>query len=261
MDKEVKEKRKYNHKNLQKTYVASDIYEDFVTELLQDNENYFAIKVGYWDKTRTVFSIQKEDLKHLKEQKKALFDKLIHNTSWSNTNGEATRTRKNLIAKLDEYNSKIVDYSKGKKLYHKIIDFKGWKEIMKELNFRIQDKLINAEKYKITGLGYLEIIRVEKSKSSYLKYKNYEDEYDDYILLILNKVCKFRNKQVYYVRPTYGDKDSSFKNRIYGQLAKNPVLRSRFRYINKKDMHEMSLKSKLRVERYKQLLKEKNGSL
>jgi hypothetical protein len=185
----------------------------------------------------------------------------MNDISWSNSNKEVTKLRKNVISKLDEYNSKIIDYKKGKKLYHKIIDFQIWKDVMKQLNFKIQDKLINAHKYKITGLGYLEIIRVEKSKTSYLKYNNYDDDYDDYILLVLNKVCRFRNKKVYYVRPTHGDKGVSFKHRIFEKVLGNPVLRSRFRYVSKEDKMEMSEKSKLRSEKYKQTLKEKNGSL
>lgn len=255
-EEKVKVKRKYVFKNKQPTLKGIDIYESFVSSLLESNDNYFAIKAGYWDISRTVFSIQPEDLKTLKEKKKKLFNDLMTG-GW-----KKDKTRKTLIHKLDEYNSQINDYKEGKKIYYQVINFQGWRDIMETLNFNIQDKIISGEKYKVTGIGYLEMIRIERNAKSFLNPKNVRYTEDTYCLVSLRKVCNFRNKKVYYAKPTMGHEGVSFKLRLFAALAKHPELKAKYKLYNKADYTKINdfIKEKnIRVRN--KMLALKNGSI
>lgn len=246
-------KRKYRKKNLQRTIVGAEIYEDFVNLLLEDNPDYFAIKTGYWDKTRTVFSLKKDTIQSLREEEKYLFNEVLDKAFKNNKGSYET---KKLTAKLDEVTCKISDFKSGKKLYYKIIDFTTWKQGMQAMNILNQDKIIKGQKYRVKGVGYIDIVRVERSESSYLNPKYKHQEEDDYILMRLNKVCIFKNKSVYFARPLYGDAGVSFKYRIFEALKKHPELKASYPYISRKSLSDLTAKSK---EKRSKLVKVNGG--
>jgi hypothetical protein len=238
---EIKTKRKYSFKNTQKTLYGSDIYEDFVDHLLTENPDYFAVKKGYWDKTRTVYTTKKESIKELKEEYEVLYNKLVHQVGWSKVKG-VSAIRKKLIEDLETCISKQKDIKKGKKLSFKVIDFAEWKTIVQTHNLIIQDKLILGEKYKIHNVGFLEMRRVDKTPYSYLHPKFKWNDADDYVILNLVKNPGLKNKYVYFARPTFGDEGVGFKNRIFEAIRKNPELKARYVHISLE-------KRKQRVER------------
>lgn len=254
---EVKVKRKYRIKNKQKTHKNFEIYEDFVDQLLRDNPDYFAVKEGYWTIHRTVYTIKKESLKELKEHHKEIYDELVNHTSWRKERG-VSEVRKNLMNKLDECTAKLQDIKKGKVFHYKVIDFPQWKQVMYEMNMRIQDRLIRAQKYKILDVGSLEIKRIERTANSF-KHPIYKyDEHDDYILLSLEKIPRLKNKSVYYARPTFGDEGVSFKNRLFKALREDPSLRSGLRYISIESLRAKNIERIQRSVKRKEL---KDGSV
>jgi hypothetical protein len=240
---EDKVKRKYRIRNKQKTHKEGEIYEDFVNQLLIDYPDYFAVKPGYWDNYRTVFTIKKESLKDLKEYYKDVYDTLVNKTSWR----DETSAKRQLLVKLEDCSLKLKDIKNGKQFHYKIIDFTMWREAMCNMNMAIQDKLINAQKYKVCDVGTLEIVRIERSPSSYIHPRYKWMELDDYVLLTLQKFTKLKNKHVYFARPTFGDKGVSFKCRLFDTLRANPSLRNGFRYISLESLKE---KNKLRINSF-----------
>jgi hypothetical protein len=129
---------------------------------------------------------------------------------------------------------------------------------MYEMNMRIQDRLIRAQKYKILDVGSLEIKRIERTANSF-KHPIYKyDEHDDYILLSLEKIPRLKNKSVYYARPTFGDEGVSFKNRLFKALREDPSLRSGLRYISIESLRAKNIERIQRSVKRKEL---KDGSV
>ncbi len=251
----IEEKKKNRKKNQRPTLKDVHIYEDFVTNLLESSSDYFALKAGYWDTTRTVYSLKQETIKELKKEQRELF-KVILEKGFKHNQVGSTAT-KQLVVKLDELSSKINDLKNGKSLYFKVIDFAEWKEVMRTLNFNIQDRLINGEKYKITGVGYLQIFKIERSKRSYLNWKYRHQEEDDYVLITLKKVCRIRNRQVYFARPTMGDPGVSFKYRLFEALRTRPEVRARYPLITSKIITEINVARAAKAKAYYESLKNK----
>lgn len=131
-------------------------------------------------------------------------------------------------------------------------------QVMYEMNMRIQDRLIRAQKYKILDVGSLEIKRIERTANSYNHPIYKYDEHDDYILLSLEKITKLKNKSVYYARPTFGDEGVSFKQRLFKALRENPTLRSSLKYISLESLRAKNIERIQRSVKRKEL---ENGSL
>lgn len=243
---EVKTKRKYEVKNKRYTYKEVEIYEDFVTSLLKDNDNYFAEFTDYWDVTRTVYCVSPKNLQELKRNKEDLFDELINKTTWRRGNiktphvikGEKIKYQRSLVAKLDDVNTLIHDYKEGKKITEKVIDFKTWKLIMKTLNEKIQDSIIEGECYKILGLGSIRLHVIERTYNAKNNYKyKFFPEFDDYTLLKWRKHTPVKNIQAYKLRPVKGaHDDASFNERIHNTIKKRPELKGIYPYISRESM-------------------------
>lgn len=252
---EVRTKRKYVIKNKRYTYKEVEIYEDFVTSLLKDNDNYFAEYSHWADITRSVYCISPKDLQELRRTQEDLFFELTSRAAWRKGNiqtphvikGERIKYQRSLIDKLDDVNTLIHDYKEGKKITEKVIDFKTWKLIMKTLNKKIQDSIITqGSAYKITGLGSLRLFIIERTFNAKNNYKyKFFPEYDDYILLKWVKPNSRRNTQVkniqtYKMRPVKGaHNDNSFNENIHNTIKQRPELRGLYPYVSRESYKEL----------------------